>query len=189
MTIESLEAAFAATRTVLAEVTPERYGDPTPCASWTVRDLVNHIVEGANWFPLCVEAAAAPDPDPTHGVDYAAGDAVASFDAGAAAALAAFAAPGAQERMIVLPFGELPGSVFMGIATNDMVVHGWDLARATGQPYDVDPEQAVRLLGVVSSFADTLRGPEGAGAFGPAVEAPEGATPLLRLVAYLGRQP
>lgn len=185
----SLEKAFEATRTVLANVTPDQYGGPTPCASWTVRDLVNHIVEGANWFPLCVDAGAAPDPDPTHGVDYAAGDPLASFDEGSAAALAAFGAEGAQERSIKLPFGELPGAMFMGIATNDMVVHGWDLAQATGQPYEVDPELADDLLGHMRNFADALRGPDGEGAFGPEVTAADSAEPLDRLVAYLGRRP
>lgn len=189
MSTGSLEQAFATTRTVLANVTPDQYGDPTPCASWTVRDLLNHIVEGANWFALCVNAGAAPDPDPTHGFDYAAGDPLASFDEGAAASLAAFGADGAEERLIALPFGELPGAVFMGIATNDMVTHGWDLARATGQPYEVDGELAQDLLAHMRSFADAMRGPDGEGAFGPEVAAPDGAAPLDRLVAYLGRRP
>ena len=48
MTTESLAKAFATTRTILSNVTPDQYGDSTPCVSWTVRDLVNHIVEGAN---------------------------------------------------------------------------------------------------------------------------------------------
>lgn len=189
MTTDALEAAFAATRTVLANVTPDQYGGPTPCASWTVRDLVNHIVEGANWFGLCVNAGAAPDPDPTHGFDYAAGDPMASFDEGAAAAVDAFAAPEAQARMIKLPFGELPGSAFLGIAANDVVTHGWDLAKATGQPYTVDPEVADDLLAHMRQFADALRGPDGAGAFGTAVQTGDEARSIDRLVAYLGREP
>ena len=189
MSTEALEKAFAATRQVLANVTPEQYGDPTPCASWTVRELVNHIVEGANWFPLCVNGGAAPDPDPTHGVDYAGGDPLASFDEGSTAAVAAFGAAGALERVITLPFGEMPAAVFMGIATNDVMTHGWDLAKATGQPYEVDPEVATHLLDHMRNFADALRGPDGQGAFGQEVELPEDAPPMARLAAYLGRHP
>ncbi|MGH9150253.1 MAG: TIGR03086 family metal-binding protein [Acidimicrobiales bacterium] len=189
MSTEWLEKAFGATRSVLSNVKEDQYADPTPCASWTVRDLVNHIVEGANWSALCVDGGGAPDPDPTHGVDYAAGDVVASYDQGASASLAAFGAPGAGERVISLPFGELPGAMFLGIATNDVVTHGWDLATATGQTLDVDPEVATGLLAHMRNVADALRGPDGQGAWGPEVEVGPDASPIERLVAYLGRRP
>ena len=123
---------------ILDKVRPEDHGKATPCASWTVRDVANHVVEGANWFGLCVNGRAAPDPDPTHGVDYASGDLLASFDEGVAGTLAAFRSPGALEELITLPFGELPGAVFLTIATDDVFVHGWDLARATGQDVTFD---------------------------------------------------
>ena len=189
MATESIEKAFATTRSIVANVTPDQYGDATPCASWTVRDLLNHIVEGANWFALCVNGGAAPDPDPTHGFDYAAGDPLASYDEGAAASVAAFGAPGAQEALIALPFGQLPGAMFMGIATNDMVTHGWDLAKATGQPYEVDADLASAMLTHMQGLAEPLRGPDGVGAWGPAVDVAEDAPALDRLVAYLGREP
>jgi uncharacterized protein (TIGR03086 family) len=190
MATETLARAFAMTRGLLQKVTPDDYDRPTPCASWTVRELVNHIAEGANWFALCVEGGAAPDPDPTHGVDYAAGDLLASYDKGVEASLAAFGAPGAQERIIKLPFGELPGAAFMGIATNDVFVHGWDLAKATGQPSDLDPEVAGQLLGMVQGFVgDELRGPDGSGLpFGPTREAPASAGAADQLAAFLGRE-
>jgi uncharacterized protein (TIGR03086 family) len=187
MSTETLARAFGMTRKILAATPPDRYGDPTPCASWDVRALCNHIVEGANWFGLCVEAGAAPDPDPTKDVDYAAGDPVASFDEGAARSLAAFGAPGAQQKIIALPFGELPGAVFMGIATNDVFLHGWDLARATGQPDDLDPALAEELLDEMRGLPAELRGPEGQAPFGPERDAPASATAAERLAAFLGR--
>lgn len=188
MTTEVLERAFAMTRGILANVTPADYDKPTPCASWTVRDVANHIVEGANWFALCVNAGEAPDPDPTHGVDYAAGDPLASYDEGVAASLAAFAAAGAQERIVKLPFGELPGSVFMGIATNDMFVHGWDLAKATGQPTDLDADLATQLLAQGQAFiSDDFRGGDGQAPFGAELDAPASASAADRLAAFLGR--
>ncbi len=189
MSTEALEGAFAATREVLAKVKVDQYCDATPCASWTVRDLVNHIVEGANWFPLCVNAGAAPDPDPTHGVDYTAGDVLAAYDAGATAAVAAFRAEGAQDRMIQLPFGALPGAVFLGIATNDVVTHGWDLAKATAQTLAIDDAVAEALLAHMRGAADGLRGPDGVGAFGDEVAVSTDAPALDRLVGFLGRQP
>jgi uncharacterized protein (TIGR03086 family) len=190
MSTEALARTFAMTRGILAQVTPEQYAQPTPCASWDVRALANHVVEGANWFALCVEAGGAPDPDPTKGVDYAADDLLAAYDQGVAASLAAFGAPGAEERIITLPFGVLPGAVFMGIATNDVFTHGWDLAKATGQPTDLDPEMAEQILVQVRGFvSDALRGPDGQAPFGPEVEAPPMAAPADRLAAFLGRRP
>jgi uncharacterized protein (TIGR03086 family) len=188
MSTETLARAFDMTRGILAATPPDRFGDATPCESWDVRALCNHIVEGANWFGLCVEAGAAPDPDPTKDADYVAGDLMASYDEGVARTLAAFGAPGAEERLIALPFGELPGAAFMGIATNDVFLHGWDLARATGQPDDLDPALAEELLGQLRAFLpDELRGPDGEAPFGPERSAPPSATAAEQLAAFLGR--
>jgi uncharacterized protein (TIGR03086 family) len=104
-------------------------------------------------------------------------------------AVAAFDAPGAQEKIIKLPFGEFPGSGFMGLATTDTFQHGWDLAKATGQSTDLDPELAAQILeGAQQSIPDQFRGDEPM-PFGPKVEAPAGATNADKLAAFLGRQP
>jgi uncharacterized protein (TIGR03086 family) len=189
MSVDRLEQAFADTREILAAVRPEDHGKATPCASWTVRDVANHVAEGANWFGLCVNGRAAPDPDPTHGVDFAAGDLMASYDEGVARTLDAFRSPGALEDLIALPFGELPGAIFLNIATDDVFVHGWDLARATGQDVAFDETMAAGLLADVQLIvADEMRGPDGSEApFGPRVEAPAGASPVEQLVSFLGR--
>ncbi len=190
MATDTLAKAFATTRGILANVTAADYERPTPCGSWNVRALVNHIAEGANWFALCVDAGVAPDPDPIHGVDYAGGDLLAAYDQGVAASLAAFGAPGAQERMVKLPAAELPVAAFMSLATNDMFAHGWDLATATGQPTDLDPELATQLLEIAKGFIpDEFRGPDGSGApFGPVMDVPAAASPADKLAAFLGRQ-
>ncbi|HVM52010.1 MAG TPA: TIGR03086 family metal-binding protein [Acidimicrobiales bacterium] len=188
MSTENLARAFAMTRGILTNVTPDQFDLPTPCASWDVRALINHVVEGANWFGLCVEAGAAPEEDPTAGVDYAGGDLLGSFDAGAARSLAAFAAPGALDKAIDLPFGTMPGGAFLGIATDDVFAHGWDLAKATGQPTDLDPELAASLLAQMEAFLPPeIRGADGVAPFGPATDAPEGASAADRLAAFLGR--
>jgi uncharacterized protein (TIGR03086 family) len=88
-----------------------------------------------------------------------------------------------------LPFAELPGAVFVNIATTDTFTHGWDLARATGQSTDLDPELAATLLEFARAFlSDALRGSDGTAPFGAQVEAPPGASPADELAAFLGRQ-
>ena len=186
MVTENLERAFASTRTVLSNVKTDQLDDPTPCRSWKVRDLVNHIVGGAHWFGASTEAgegAATPEQDWTEG------DMVASFDEGATRAVAAFGAPGAQEKIVKLPFGEFPGAVYMGLATTDTFTHGWDLAKATGQSTDLDPELAEQILQAAQLLVpDQFRGDEPL-PFGPKVEPPAGAGAADQLAAFMGRQP
>lgn len=184
MVTENLARAFASTREVLLNVKPAQYDDPTPCQSWTVRELLNHIVGGAHWFGATTEAGeSAPD----SGRDVTEGDVVADFDAGVARALAAFGAPGAQEKIVKLPFGEFPGAIYMGLATTDTFTHGWDLAKATGQSTDLDAELAAELLTAAELLVpDQFRGAEPM-PFGPRAEAPAAATAADRLAAFLGR--
>jgi uncharacterized protein (TIGR03086 family) len=186
---DTLEQAFASTRKVLANVQDDQLGDPTPCQTWDVRALVNHIIGGANWFATSTENGASPDND-TEDTDYAAGDRLATFDDGVQRAVAAFNAPGAQEKMVKLPFGEFPGSVFMGLATTDTFTHGWDLARATGQEAArLDPDLAKQLLvGAKAAIPDAFRGPDGQAPFGPVVDVPESAPPADQLAGFLGRK-
>lgn len=186
MVTENLSRAFASTRSVLANVTPAQLDDATPCKSWSVRELINHIVGGAHWFGASTEAGEGAEQDDR---DWTEGDMVASFDAGVARAVAAFGAPGAQEKIIKLPFGEFPGAIYMGLATSDTFTHGWDLAKATGQSTDLDPELAGQLLEAAALLVpDQFRGDEPM-PFGPKVEAPAGASNADQLAAFFGRQP
>ena len=190
MSTDVLERAFATTRKIVAKVTPDDLDKPTPCASWDVRALVNHIVAGSHWFASSTNAGVAAEGGDAAGTDFTAGDLTASYDEGIKASLAAFSAPGAQEKMVKLPFGEFPGAVFMGLATNDTFVHGWDLAKALGQPLDIDPEMAAQLLEQVrATIPDQFRGPDGQAPFGPVVECHDSLPAASRLAAFLGRTP
>ena len=152
MSAEVLEEAFAATGAVLSNVTPDRMDDPTPSASWKIRDLVNHTAGGPTYFAITAETGVAPDrtePPP----DLAAGDYQTAFDEGARRAVAAFSAEGAMDKIMKLPFGDLPGAAFVNIASIDTFTHAWDLAKATGQSTDLNPRLAAQLLEVRARFA------------------------------------
>ena len=182
-----LARAFASTAGVLSGVDVQKLDGATPCSSWQVRELVNHVVGGTTYFAVAAETGQAPAPDET---DFCEGDFVTEFNRGAARAVKAFEADGAMDKMMKLPFGELPGGVFVNIATVDTFTHGWDLAKATGQSTDLDPGLATQLLAIAEGFvADSFRGPDGQAPFGPKAEAPEGSPPADRLAAFLGRQP
>jgi uncharacterized protein (TIGR03086 family) len=186
MSTENIERAFASTRGVLTNVTPDQFGSPTPCQSWQVRELINHIVGTTFWFADAVNTGVAPAPAD---VDYTAGDLVATYDDGLGRAVAAFGKPGALDTMVELPFGTLPCAAYLGIATTDAFTHGWDLARATGQPTDLDPELAATLLEMARAFIQpAFRGEDGKLPFGPEQTAPPNATNADALAAFLGRK-
>jgi uncharacterized protein (TIGR03086 family) len=184
--IALLEAGLATTRATIAGVRPEQMDAPTPCTEWTVRDLLNHIIGGTQMFA----AGAAGRPMPT-GFDpfgpppdvIGDNDALATYDAAVTDCLAAWRANGITGTLALLP-GEFPAEQAFGIQFCDNLVHGWDLARATGQDNGISPElgEAARsmLEGNVSEhnrgriFAD----PQPVADDAPAID---------RLAAYLGR--
>ena len=188
MSADALEKAFASTAAVLANVKADQLDDPTPCASWKVRDLLNHVVGGTYFFATIAETGQPPGGDsaPT---DFATGDFNAAYGEGAKRAVAAFKADGAMEKQMTLPFGQMPGAMFVNIAATDAFAHGWDLARATGQGTDLDPALARQLLDNARGFLpDAMRGADGQAPFGPRVDVPDTAPPADQLAGFLGRQ-
>ena len=184
MTIENFQQAITSTRGVLENVTADQMSLPTPCASWDVSALINHIVSVHYFMKSTMEGTEITGQD----VDYAAGDYMAAYDEATSISLAAATAEGALDRTVSIGPNEMPAQAFMGIATNDAFVHGWDLAKATGQPTDLAPDLAAEILAQAQALIpDAFRGPEGA-PFGPKAESPEGAGAADRLAAFCGRE-
>jgi uncharacterized protein (TIGR03086 family) len=179
-----LNQALQSTLVILTKVQPGDLAEPTPCASWDVRALINHFVGTARWW-----AAIIAGEDASADTDYAAGDFVAAYEESIRIAVAAFSAPGALEKTVRLPFGEFPGAVLRDLAATEQFTHGWDLARAIGYAADLDPGLAAGLLSQARlAVTDAYRGPDGAALFGPAVEAPANSGPADQLAAFLGRR-
>jgi uncharacterized protein (TIGR03086 family) len=164
---------------VLADVSPEQFGAPTPCSEWTIRDLIEHVIGGNEhvgiWSGRTDEPAARPD------------DIVAAHRAAAAAAHEVFARPDGMSTMFKLPFAEIPGQFFIGMRTSDVLTHAWDLAAATGQSTDLDPELAAEQLAAVRAFVGPqFRGP--GQPFGDEQPCSSGRAPADQLAAFLGRK-
>lgn len=151
---------------------------PTPCADFDVRQVLEHMIGGATVF-----AAAFRGTTPPAGALPI--DVVSAFPAAMGELQEAMRSPGALDRTIAAPFGEVPGETFARFVALDGLVHGWDIATATGQPYD--PPAAV--VAEVEAFgrqaiADDLRDGD---TFAAATTAPAGCSLLERLVAFTGR--
>jgi uncharacterized protein (TIGR03086 family) len=95
-----------------------------------------------------------------------------------------------MDKTMKLPFGDVPGGVYVMIASTDMFTHAWDLAKATGQSTDLDPELAAQLLEFARvALHEEMRGPDGVAPFGLEVRVDDGAPAADRLAAFMGRQP
>ena len=183
MSAQSYETAVQATRAVLEQVSAEQMDGETPCASWNVGQLIDHVVGAQHFFLAGLKGTPPAGADS----EYSSGDYVAAFDEVTNEAIAAFGQDGVMEQMFNLPFGEMPGAALAGLAATDTFQHGWDIAKATGQSTDLAPDLAAGLLEQSKmSIQEAFRGPEGA-PFGSEQQAPQGAAAADQLAAFLGR--
>ncbi|TDB90757.1 TIGR03086 family protein [Actinomadura sp. KC216] len=102
---------------------------------------------------------------------------------------AAWRSPDAWQGMTQAGGLELSGRDAGHVALNELVVHGWDIARASGQPYDPTDEEIQACLVFVAPTVEQSGGQGIEGLFGPAVDVPDDASPLDRLIALTGRRP
>ena len=167
---------------LIAGLTPENREMSTPCAQWTVHELLGHVYGGAFKIAGGLQDQAAPDESP----DFLADGPAAGWVA-ASAALAAAATPEALEATHTMPFGEVPGAMALSVIVADQLVHAWDLARATGQDFEAGDELAEWALATWESVVPAEgRTSDG---FKAVVEVSDDASAADRLVAYTGRQP
>ena len=182
--ISNLARSFDVAYDVFRGVTPDKWTAQSPCTEWDARGVAGHIIGGALMLGVCV-----PGNEFDHASlegDLLGDDPAATFRAAADAAVAAFRAdPSVLGRTVTLPFGAMPGGMVVGLFTADSFTHAWDLAKATGQSTDLDPELAETVLGAVKTFVTAdMRKP---GFFDEEKPAPADATAADRVAAYLGR--
>jgi len=182
------EGALDATSRIVARVRPHQLSLPTPCAEWDVRRLIEHLVEGNEMFTrAAVDPARAPaqagadDPGPGD-------DPFEAYARSTEAVRRAWRQPGVLEREIYGPFGTLPGHVVVRMHFVDHLVHGWDVAKATGQDTTIDETLARAAYEEMTAALDPSSRRAGL-PFGPEVPCPRDAPVHERLVAFLGRHP
>jgi uncharacterized protein (TIGR03086 family) len=185
----AFEGAVASTAEIVKSTPADHLDGPTPCAEWDVRSLLNHVI-GTLWLAEGLFSDQPPRYPMAPGglplADLAGDDPAAAYAEASAAALAAAGAGDALTRAHLTPMGEMPGPGLAGFTTLDILVHGWDLAVATGQPADLDGRLAAHVLGFAARALGT---PESrAGRIGPALTTPADAPVTRRLVGFLGRR-
>lgn len=183
MDIETLRHAQGLAAGILANTSAEQLSQSTPCESWNVGQLVDHMVGSQHWGRCGIAGIEMTDT----GEAASTGDFANAYNQAAADCVEAFSEEGAMARTVNPGFGDMPAPALLGLLITDTFTHAWDLARATGQPSELDPELAAELLAISKqSIQDSFRGPEGA-PFGLEQNAPEGAPAADQLAAFLGR--
>ena len=178
--------ALAATGAVVARIGSEQMDVDTPCEGMDVRALLTHVVSGNLWVAPLVEGRTIEEVGDRFDGDVVGDDAAAAYDMSAESAAAAFERPGAMDDPVAVSYGPVPGRVYAGHRFLDVLVHGWDLAVATGQDRTLDPELVAALWEVVQPQLAML---QGSGMFGAEVPVPDEAPLQDRLLGALGRRP
>ncbi|NUL06295.1 TIGR03086 family protein [Streptomyces lunaelactis] len=183
-----LHPAARAVAQLIDGVGDERLGDPTPCPKYAVRELLGHLVGLSTAF----RDAARKDLGPTTGTDP--GSVLPVLDDDWRTVLPqrldelaeAWQTPGAWDGDTEAGGVTFPAAIAGRVAINELVVHGWDLARATGQEYAPGEASLQVSYELMKPAGDD---PSGDGMFGPVVEVPDSAAPLDQVVGFSGRRP
>ncbi|MEU6083594.1 TIGR03086 family metal-binding protein [Streptomyces sp. NPDC047108] len=187
-TVLDLEPPARSVARLLDRITDDQLSGPTPCPDYSVRDLLGHLVHLTAAFrdagTKTRSAATGTDPGsvPPPGLD---GDWRTRLREQLDELVTAWRNPGAWEGMTEAGGFTFPASEAGKVALNELLIHGWDLARATGQEYSCDDATARASIDLMAPTD-----PEASdGMFGPAVAVPEDAPPLDRAVGLSGRDP
>lgn len=185
-----LGPATTTLRGLVTSVSDAQLADPTPCTDYTVGDLLDHIGGLALAFTVAARKEQGPGGD-----QPASGDGSRlepgwreRIDRGLADLADAWRAPSAYEGETSAGGVVMPGPIAASVALNEVVVHGWDLATATGRPFAVSDADVAACMAFAEPFSapgtEEMRGT----AFGPVVPVADDAAPLDRLLGMMGRK-
>jgi uncharacterized protein (TIGR03086 family) len=175
-----LARTLSQTRTIISHSRADQERLPTPCTEWDVRALVNHTVYDVQNFTAAVSSGERPAVD----ADFIGMNWTDAYGASSDLLLDAWRQRGTVGTLQV-GTRQVAASWLAGMHLFSVTVHGWDIAKATGQSTDLDPEVGEAALGFARENLEPFRGRM----FGPEVSVPE-HTPLYeRLAAFCGRRP
>jgi uncharacterized protein (TIGR03086 family) len=189
--LEDVRARYASRadrfEALVAGAAPETWDDPSPCDDWLARDVVQHALD------MHVTMLRPLDREPTPAPSVAE-DPLAAFRAARADVEALLDDEGLARGEVQTPMGPMRLADHVDqVASADLVLHGWDLARATGQDDTMDPREVEAMWPGVQQLDERMRTPEAFGpgivVFGPLVDVPEDAPLQDRLLGLVGRDP
>jgi uncharacterized protein (TIGR03086 family) len=191
MTAVDIEPATRHMADLVRGVPDELLDAPTPCPAYTLGDLLDHVggatlaFTGAAKKTFGDETSQGPSGDASRlGTDWRT-----RIPRDLAALAEAWRDPAAWTGTTQAGGIELPGEVAGLVVLDELVIHGWDIARASGQPYDCEPTLLEALYGFVAQFSEPGQEAAREGLFGPVVAVREDAPLLDRVIGLTGRDP
>ena len=180
--IKTYDRALGGAKQLVGSLSADDLSRPTPCEGWDVRALVTHMVGTNGRFASALSGAQPPAPP------AADADLIAAYKASADNALQAWRAPGAFDKTLTLPAGEVPATTAIGMIFVDQLIHTWDLAKALGRGDPLPDDLAtVALENARKRVTPDRRGP--GKPYAAEVPCAADAPVQDRLAAFLGRQP
>lgn len=177
--VELYRAATRRAVEVARAIPRDQLDRPTPCAEWSVQDVLDHLVDGTRFLGAALGADASAPPSPATADD---------LEAGFADCLERLGDPDALTLRSVSPLGfEWSGLDATAGTFMDVLVHTWDLAIATGQDAELDPDLVDACVAMF--LPDMPERGRAAGIIGPAVSVAPDASAQDRLVGAMGRRP
>lgn len=181
--VKLIESA-ATTTAGLVEGAESCLDSATPCTEWDVKELGNHMT-GFLAYSAAAATKNTPLPEGGEAPDFTAGDWSTTYKNLADKLVAAWSTPGSMEGETVFGPGPLAAQYAAGVTLMELVVHGWDLAAASGQTVEFSPEVIAAAKQVVEGAA--AGSPEGF--FHPSVPVGEDASDMDKMLALSGRAP
>ena len=166
-------------------VRPDRWHVPTPCTEWDLRVLVRHMTYENLWAGELFRGKTMEEVGERFDGDILGDDPIGAFNRSIEAATAGVSVSGAMQAVCHLSFGDFPGAEYAKQLFQDLLIHGWDVAKASGQDATLEPAlvDACHPLAV-----EMMALAEGSGAFGAPVLVSEEDPKQTRLLALLGRR-
>jgi uncharacterized protein (TIGR03086 family) len=177
---------MVSTLRIIEHVPRDRWDAPTPCTEWDARQVANHIIGENLWAGELFQGKTAAEVGPTLDGDLTGDDPAAAYRRSVEVALQAIEPTGAMDATCHLSFGDYSGAEYASQLFMDTLIHGWDIARGTGQETRLDSELVARCLPIAEEFTRKFRA---AGVFGDDLPVTEGADQQTKLLALVGRRP
>ncbi|HKE93556.1 MAG TPA: TIGR03086 family metal-binding protein [Povalibacter sp.] len=176
--------AMHATRAYLDGVRSGQWHDSTPCTEWDLKQVANHIIGENLWAAELFQGKTIAEVGTRLDGDLAGDDPAAAYAASVTAASDAVSKPGAMESTCHLSFGDYSGSDYAEQLLLDTLVHGWDIARASGQDTRLDQDLVAACLPFAREMTTQYRT---SGVFGEDLPVAADADAQTRLLATMGR--
>lgn len=177
--------AMAATQRYMDGVRADQWHASTPNTEWDVKQVANHIIGENLWAGELFHGKSIAEVGNKFDGDVAGSDPAAAYRASVSVATDAVTAPGAMEAVCHLSFGDFSGADYSAQLFLDLLIHGWDIAKATQQDTRLPPDLVEACIPIAEQITAIARS---TGVYGDELPVSPEANRQTKLLALVGRR-